>query len=134
MIDFRKAEHQVLGIVVINVIVVLALTWLIVLGVVPLLTGVVFGWPALLLVDFLLIWRGSRRRRWPAAARRIPRRRWVALVIFTVSDIMVIASWIDKPSVSLAVQATIGTLVVGGAWYLVFRRGRGNRDEGVSAN
>ena len=130
IVDPKNWTLRILGIVILDVVVVSLLSWLTVVHAVPLYPTALIVYLALFVVNFLIIWRASRRQmNLPTKESRIPKLAWFGVAAFTIACIVQLVYWIREPDIRSTTQAIIGILLAGYAWFLVYRVSRVNKDQ-----
>ena len=120
---------RIFWMVVLDVVVISLLSWLTVAHGVPLYPTAVIVYPALFVINFLIVWSASHRETEPPTKGiRISKLAWFGVAAFTVSCVVQIVYWVREPDIRSTTQAIIGIVLAGFAWFLVYRVSRFNRD------
>ena len=124
--DPKRSTRRVLRLLILDVPAILALTLLVIHGVIPLYPGAVIAYLLLFAVNVLLIWVPSRQGvDAPVKGGRVPLSLWIAAAVFTPAGIAAIAACVRSPSMPSAVQAGVAVIIVGYIWFAVYRLRRG---------
>ena len=125
-----KLKLQLVNLIIVDVALILFVTWLISRGIVPLYPAAAIAYPILLATNVLWVWARNRRRvKSPIVRRSIPLSLWIVVAIFTLAGIAGIVAYLRSPSMPLGVQAAVAVLLVGYLWFLVYRLGRSRHNQ-----
>lgn len=121
IVDPTDGTLRISRIVMIDVVVILLLACLIIGHVTTIYLTALIGYPALLVSNFLIIWRYSNRRvSSQPGGNRVSKLALFSVAVFTIANVVQIAEWVKEPGIRSATQAIGSTVLAGYIWFLVF--------------
>jgi hypothetical protein len=125
----KDGTLSIYRLVILDAAIILLLGWLIGDDVVPLRLTALIAYPALLISNFLFVWKAYREHRLPKRTKKVSKRTWSGAIVFTVAAVVAIIYWIRSPDIRSTVQAIVGIALAGWAWFLVVDLGRPKRED-----
>jgi membrane protein implicated in regulation of membrane protease activity len=128
-VDPKNSTRRILWMVVLDVVVISFLSWLTVEHGAPLYPTAVIVYPALFVINLLVIWSAYHRETEPPTKGiRISKLAWFGVAAFTAGCVVQTVYWIKEPDLRSTTQAVVGIVLAGFAWFLVYRVSRFNKN------
>jgi hypothetical protein len=127
IIDSKGGTLSIYRLVILDATIILLLGWLIADNVIPLRLTALIAYPALLISNFLLVWKSYRKTRLPKRTKKLSIRTWSGAVVFTAAAVVATIFWIRNPDFRSTIQVIVGIALAGWSWFLVLdlRRPKG---------
>jgi len=129
ILDSKDGTLSVYRLVILDAAIILVLGWLIGNNVVPLRLTALIGYPALLILNFVFLWKAHRERKLPKMTAKLTKRMWSVAVMYTAATVVAIVYWIRSPNVRSTVQVIIGAVLAAWIWYLTLYPRRAKRED-----
>jgi hypothetical protein len=129
ILDSKDGTLSIYRLVILDAVIILLLGWLIADNVVPLRPTTLIGYPALLIFNFVFLWKAHCGNKLPKRTTKLPKRMWSVAVVFTAAAVVEIVYWIRSPDVRSTVQAIGGTALAAWMWYLAVDRRPAKRED-----
>jgi hypothetical protein len=126
----NRSSLRLPALLIIDISAVLALTFLVTQGIIPLYPAVPIAYLLLFALNVLFVWGHSfRRKDTPSKAAPIRLSLWIVAGVFTFAGIAAFVAYARDPTMPLAVQAAVAILLVGYIWFLIYRLRYGRRNQ-----
>jgi hypothetical protein len=129
IVDSKDGTLSIYRLVILDAAIILLLVWLIEDNVVPVRLTSLIAYPALLIFNFVFLWKAYREHRLPKRTAKLSKRMWSIAVVFTAGAVVEIVYWVRSQDVRSTVQAIVGTALAGWMWFLAMALNRPKRED-----
>jgi hypothetical protein len=125
----KDGTLSIFRLVILDAAIISLLGWLIEDNVLTLRLTTLIAYPALFILNVVLIWKAYRGHKLPKKTKKLLKRTWFVALVSTAVAVVAIIYWIRSPDVRSTVQAIVGITLAGWAWFLVMDLRRPKRED-----